>query len=50
MDEPTAAIDDGTKAVVQELLQRLIKDKTRTIIMVSHDEFLEKFADRILIL
>ena len=50
MDEPTAAIDDGTKAVVQELLQRLIKDKTRTIIMVSHDEFLEKFADRILTL
>jgi subfamily B ATP-binding cassette protein MsbA len=47
MDEPTAAIDVETKQIVQQLLTHLV-DMKRTIIMVSHDEFLEKFASRVI--
>ena len=48
LDEPTASIDEGTKDMVYNLLTVMIKSKKRTVIMVSHDEFLNKFADRII--
>lgn len=46
MDEPTASIDDKTKDMVRELLGRVMQG--RTVIMVTHDDYLETFADRIL--
>lgn len=45
MDEPTAAIDSATKGIVMGLLGHLMKNKT--VVMVTHDESLIKFADRI---
>jgi ABC-type bacteriocin/lantibiotic exporter with double-glycine peptidase domain len=46
MDEPTASIDDKTKDTVRELLGEVMK--SRTVIMVTHDDYLETFADRII--
>lgn len=48
MDEPTASIDESTKDVIYSLLAKLIKGKT--VVMVTHDKFLLKFADRIIYL
>jgi ATP-binding cassette subfamily B protein len=45
MDEPTAAVDEGTKSIIQSLLSKLMKDKT--VIMITHDPFLMKYANRI---
>lgn len=45
MDEPTASIDEKTKDVVRNLLSRVMHG--RTVIMVTHDSYLERFADRI---
>lgn len=46
LDEPTSALDEGTKAIVQNLLQ--VAMKGRTVLMVTHDAFLKKYADRII--
>lgn len=48
MDEPTASIDDKTKDTVRNLLTNIMKG--RTVIMVTHDKYLERFADRIITL
>jgi ABC-type multidrug transport system fused ATPase/permease subunit len=45
LDEPTASIDEETKALVVALLDRIIKDKKRTCILVTHDPYLLKMAD-----
>ncbi len=48
-DEPTGALDDYTAVEILDLLKEL--SKTRTIIMVTHDEeFAKKYSDRIIIL
>lgn len=46
MDEPTSAIDEGTKQTVHKLLSAMMVKKT--VVMVTHDPFLVKFADRII--
>lgn len=46
MDEPTSAIDESTKDTVQLLLRIMMQDKT--VVMVTHDPFLTKFADRVI--
>jgi ABC-type multidrug transport system fused ATPase/permease subunit len=46
MDEPTASIDEKTKEIVNNLLTVLMKGKT--IIMVTHDSYLMKLADRVI--
>jgi ABC-type multidrug transport system fused ATPase/permease subunit len=48
MDEPTSAIDDVTKAIVHHLLKKVMVGKT--VIMITHDPYLLKFANRILTL
>ena len=45
MDEPTASIDEITKNLVYNLLSKIMKD--RTVVMVTHDKFLLKYADRV---
>jgi ABC-type lipoprotein export system ATPase subunit len=48
-DEPTGALDDYTAVEILDLLKEL--SKTRTIIMVTHDEeFAKKYSDRIIML
>lgn len=46
MDEPTAAIDEKTRATVLELLRRLIANKT--VITVTHDDYLISIMDRVI--
>jgi putative ABC transport system ATP-binding protein len=46
-DEPTGNLDSRTGTNVMEFLQKLHKEQGKTIIMVTHDSNLAKFADRI---
>jgi len=46
MDEPTAAVDDETKGIVHHLLEKVVQGKT--VIMITHDPYLLKFANRII--
>ncbi len=46
MDEPTAAVDDSTKQSVHTLLTKVMKGKT--VIMITHDPYLLKFASRVI--
>jgi putative ABC transport system ATP-binding protein len=49
-DEPTGSVDDETAAEIMEHLMYLKKEKQVTMIIASHGNIPEKFADRILIL
>lgn len=44
MDEPTSAIDKDTKTFIDRLFAKVM-DK-RTVIIVSHDEYMSKLVDR----
>ena len=46
-DEPTSALDAESGRAVMELLRRLALAKDRTLIVVTHDERILRFADRI---
>jgi ATP-binding cassette, subfamily B, bacterial MsbA len=46
LDEPTASIDEKTKESMHKMLDTIMKDKT--VIMVTHDDFLEGIATRII--
>ena len=45
-DEPTAALDGANGELVIKLLRRLAHEKGRIVIIVSHDERVEKWVDR----
>lgn len=44
MDEPTSAIDKDTKAFIDRLFELVMKN--RTVVIVSHDEYMSKLCDR----
>ncbi len=46
-DEPTGNLDSNTSAEVMELMQRVVREKNQTLVMVTHDNHLAGFADRI---
>ena len=46
LDEPTASIDEKAKHVLQYMLDTIMQGKT--VIMVTHDPFLEKYATRLI--
>lgn len=46
-DEPTSALDGETGAKIMELLSHLAKSAQRSVIVVTHDNRIFKFADRI---
>lgn len=46
-DEPTGNLDSKTSAEVMNLMKKVIKEKTQTLVMVTHDDHLASFADRI---
>jgi ABC-type bacteriocin/lantibiotic exporter with double-glycine peptidase domain len=48
MDEPTAAVDEKTKEIIHYLLEKIVNKKT--VIMITHDPYLLKFAKRIITL
>lgn len=45
-DEPTGNLDTKTTAEVLELMQKIVKEKHQTLIMVTHDPEIAGFADR----
>ena len=47
-DEPTAALDSKSDRDVVELMQRLAKEQSCTILMVTHDNRILDIADRII--
>jgi ABC-type bacteriocin/lantibiotic exporter with double-glycine peptidase domain len=46
LDEPTASIDVETKDTIYALLSKLMHD--RTVVMVTHDEYLLQHCDRVI--
>ena len=46
-DEPTGNLDSNTSRDVMELMQRVVREKQQTLVMVTHDNHLAQFADRI---
>lgn len=48
MDEPTSAVDEQTKSIIHYLLEKIVSGKT--VIMITHDPYLLKFANRIITL
>ena len=47
-DEPTAALDAKSGQSVMEILRRIANDKNRAVLIVTHDNRIYHFADRIL--
>ena len=46
-DEPTGNLDSRTSAEVMELMQKVVREQGKTLVMVTHDNHLAGFADRI---
>jgi putative ABC transport system ATP-binding protein len=46
-DEPTGNLDSNTSAEVIELMKKIVKEQNRTLVMVTHDNHLAGFADRV---
>lgn len=46
-DEPTSALDGETGHKIMELIKRIALDKSRALIVVTHDARIFQFADRI---
>lgn len=46
-DEPTGNLDSNTSAEVLKLMRRIVQEKNQTLVMVTHDNHLAGFADRI---
>ena len=47
-DEPTGALDSKTGVEIMELFQSLHKDTGQTVIVVTHDSYVARHADRII--
>ena len=47
-DEPTGNLDSNTSLEVMTLMQNISKKKNQTIIMVTHDNYLASFADKLI--
>ncbi|SFV70327.1 ABC transporter, ATP-binding protein [hydrothermal vent metagenome] len=45
-DEPTSSLDHKSGQVVMELLKKMTKEKGATMIVVTHDSRIYKYADR----
>lgn len=46
-DEPTGNLDSRTSREVMELMKQVVRKKKQTLVMVTHDNYLAGFADRI---
>lgn len=46
-DEPTGNLDSHTSQEVMELMQKIVKEQKKTLVMVTHDNHLASYADRI---
>ncbi len=46
-DEPTGNLDSHTSKEVMQLMQKVVREQKRTLVMVTHDLQLASYADRI---
>lgn len=46
-DEPTGNLDSHTSQEVMELMQKIVREQKKTLVMVTHDDHLASYADRI---
>lgn len=46
-DEPTGNLDSHTSEEVMELMQRVVREQKKTLVMVTHDNHLATYADRV---
>lgn len=47
-DEPTGNLDSNTSKEIMNLMQSVVREQNQTLIMVTHDNTLAGFADRII--
>jgi len=47
-DEPTGSLDSQTATEMLELMRRLCRDRGQTFVIVTHDQLVVRFADRVL--
>ena len=47
-DEPTGNLDSRTSEEVMELMQRVVREQKKTLVMATHDDHLATYADRVL--
>lgn len=46
-DEPTGNLDSHTSEEVMKLMQRIVREQKKTLVMVTHDDHLATYADRV---
>ena len=46
-DEPTGNLDSRTSEDVMNLMKKVVHEQNQTLIMVTHDDHLAQYADRI---
>lgn len=46
-DEPTGNLDSHTSEEVMSLMQQVVREQKRTLVMVTHDAYLAEYADRV---
>jgi len=46
-DEPTGNLDSNTSAEVMALMKKIVREQNQTLVMVTHDNYLAGFADRV---
>ena len=46
-DEPTGNLDSNTSRQVMELMKSVVKNQNKTLVMVTHDNELASYADRV---
>lgn len=47
-DEPTGNLDSATSAEMMTLMRRVVNEQKKTLVMVTHDDHLASYADRII--
>jgi len=45
-DEPTGSLDSRTGALILELLEQIAEETSKTIVLVTHEEYVARHADR----
>ena len=46
-DEPTGNLDSHTSEEVMRLMQQVVREQRKTLVMVTHDAHLATYADRV---
>lgn len=46
-DEPTGNLDSHTSEEVMRLMQKVVREQKKTLVMVTHDDHLATYADRV---